>query len=48
MSIPPLTDKIEALVKLKPPLNVKEVIHFLGLTGYYCKFICNYTDIAYH
>ena len=46
-SILPLADKIEALVKLKPPTNIKEVRHFLGLTGYYCKFICNYADIAY-
>ena len=42
-----LADKIEALMKLKPPTYIKEVRHFLGLTGYYHKFICNYTDIAY-
>ena len=46
-SILPLTDKIEALMKLKPPTNSKEVRHFLGLTGYYRKFICNYSDIAH-
>ena len=43
----PLANKIEALVKLKLPINIKEFRHFLGLTGYYWKFICNYTDIAY-
>ena len=42
-----LTDKIKALMKLKPPTNMKEVRHFLGLTGYYQKFICNYVDITY-
>ena len=47
MSILPLADKIEALMKIKPPTKVKEVRHFLGLTGYHCKFICNYADIAY-
>ena len=47
MSILPLADKIEALMKLKPPPNVKEVRHFLGLTGYCHKFICTYADIAY-
>ena len=45
-SILPLTDKIEALIKLKPPTNIKEVRHFLGLTGYYRKVICIYLDIA--
>ena len=46
-SILPLADKIEALMKLKPPTNIKEVRHFLGLTGYYRKHICNYTDIEH-
>ena len=46
-SILPLTDKIEAVKKLKPPNNIKEVRHVLSLTGYYRKFICNYLDIAY-
>ena len=32
-----LADKIEALMKLKPPTNIKEVRHFLRLTGYYSK-----------
>ena len=43
----PLTDKTEALMKLKPPTNIKEVRHFLGLTGYNRKLICNYSDIAH-
>ena len=47
MSILPLANKIEALMKLWPPTTVKDVIHFLRLKGYYLKFICNYTDIAF-
>ena len=46
-SILPLTDKIEALMKLKPSTNIKEVRHFLVLTSYYRKFICNYLDITH-
>ena len=45
-SILPPADKIEALMKLKPATNVKEVRQFLGLTGYYWIFICIYADIA--
>ena len=29
------------------PTNIKEVRHFLGLTGYYQNFICNYADITH-
>ena len=47
MSILPLSDRIEALMKLKPPTNINLVRHFLGLTRYYHIFICNYLDIAY-
>ena len=47
MSILPLVNKIEALMKVKPPTNIKEVRHFLGLTGYYQKCICNNADMAH-
>ena len=47
MSILPLAEEIEALMKLKPPTNINEVRHFLGLRGYYHKFICYYADIAF-
>ena len=46
-SILPLTDKIEMLMKLEPPTNIKEVRQFLSLTSYYRKFIRNYSDIAH-
>ena len=31
--------KIEAIVNWKPPTNVSEVRNFLGLAGYYRKFV---------
>ena len=34
-------------MKLKPLTNIIEVRHFLNLTHYYRKFICNYLDIAH-
>ena len=35
MSMLSFADKIEALMKLRPPTNIKEARHFLGLTGCY-------------
>ena len=43
----PTHRKIEAQLKLKPPTNIKEVRHFLGLTSYYRTFICNYSEITH-
>ena len=34
-SILPLANEIEALMKMKPPTNIKEIRHFLRQTGYY-------------
>ena len=38
--------KIVAVVNLKPPKNVSEVRSFLGLTGYYMKFVEGFFKIA--
>ena len=38
--------KIEALVNWKPPTNVSEVLCFLGLAGYYRKFVEGFSKIA--
>lgn len=38
--------KVEAIQKLLPPENLKELKSFLGLTSYYRKFIRDYAKIA--
>ncbi|GFU84128.1 retrovirus-related Pol polyprotein from transposon opus [Trichonephila clavipes] len=38
--------KIRAITEMKPPKNNKEVSKFLGMTGWYQKFIPRYADIC--
>ena len=44
--IEPLPEKLESLKDMPPPTNAKEVRQFLGLAGYYRKFVPKYADIA--
>ncbi len=37
---------IEAIIKMKPPTNVKETRRFLGMTGFYRKHIDHYSHLA--
>ena len=42
----PNPNKVEAISKLKPPRTPKEVRAFLGMTGWYRRFIKDYATIA--
>ena len=41
-----LPEKVEAIKKLFAPTNVDELCQFLGITGYYRKFVPFYADIT--
>ena len=45
-SIQPLPEKLESIAKMPAPKNPKEVKQFLGLVGYYRKFIPRFADIS--
>ena len=44
--IKPVPAKTEAIKAMHPPVNLKQVHAFLGLVGYYRKFIKNFAKIA--
>ncbi len=37
---------MDAVLEMKPPTKVKEIRRFLGMTGFYRKYIHNYAKIA--
>ena len=43
--IQPLPEKLESIAKMPVPKNAKQVKQFLGLVGYYHKFIPRFADI---
>ena len=44
--ITPVSEKLESIQKMPPPKTPKEVKQFLGLIGYYCKFVPRFLDLA--
>ena len=43
--IQPLPEKLESIAKIPTPQNAKQVKQFLGLVGYYRKFVPHFSDI---
>ena len=44
--ITPMPEKLECIQKMPPPKTPKEVKQFLGLIGYYRKFVPRFSDLA--
>ena len=44
--IKPNSEKVERIANCPPQKDPAEVASFLGLVGYYCKFVENYTKIS--
>ena len=42
----PLPEKITSIKNMPPPKTAKEVKQFLGLAGYYCKFVPRFADLC--
>ena len=44
--IQPLLEKLESIKTMPAPRNAKEIKQFLGLTGYYRKFVPGFSDLS--
>ena len=44
--IQPLPEKLESIKNMPAPRSPKEVKQFLGLAGYYCKFVPRFLDLS--
>ena len=44
--IAPMPEKLECIKDMPPPKTAKEVKQFLGLIGYYRKFVPRFSDLA--
>ena len=45
--VEPDPTKVEAMIQWPCPSNVCQLHGFLGLTGFYCRFVKNYASIAF-
>ena len=44
--VKPVRGKLEAIQKLTPPKNVKQIKSYLGLVGFYRRFIKKFANLA--
>ena len=44
--VAPVAVKIAAILKFPAPTDKREVMRFLGIAGYYCKFCCNFSVVV--
>ena len=44
--VQPLPEKVAAIEALEPPKDIKELRHFLGLVGFYRKFIRLFANVT--
>ena len=42
----PLPEKLSSIKRMLPPKTLKEIKQFLGLIGYYRKFVPRFSDLA--
>ena len=41
----PVSAKVEAISRFPIPTNQQELMRFLGMAGYYCKFCYNFSNL---
>jgi hypothetical protein len=44
-SIKPRSNKVQAILAVKPPIGVKQLRHFLGIVQYYCDLWARWSDM---
>ena len=44
--VAPVAAKVAAIFKFPAPTDKREVMRFLGMAGYYCKFCCNFSVVV--